>query len=93
MAFKLDGLKRIGTGAAHGTGRNAVVSSFMYATTDTAAVVETAGYFNPMAAEFVPGDQIDASMAIGAGVVRKSYVVTAIAAGVVTIALQTTTAG
>lgn len=70
------------------------VAGWGYATADTAATVETSGYFNAAASLVSKGDQIDAAMVLGGTPVRKSYVVTS-ANGVtpVTIALQTTTAG
>lgn len=70
------------------------VSNWGYATADTAATVEGAGYFNAVASFVQKGDTIDATMAIGGTPVRKSYVITS-ANGVtpVVIALQTTTAG
>ena len=70
------------------------VSHWGYATADTAATVETSGYFNSAATLLAKGDVIDASMVLGGTPVFKNYVVTsASGATPVTIALQTTTAG
>jgi len=41
------------------------ISKFFYGTDDVAAVVIAAGYFNDARAMLTPGDQIDASVAIG----------------------------
>lgn len=70
------------------------VSNWGYATADTAATVETSGYFNAAAALVSKGDAIDAVMVLGGTPVRKSYVVTS-ANGVtpVTIVIQQATAG
>lgn len=88
MAFLLSGLSRLVAGPSVGTGAGSVKSKYMYASLDTAAAVETAGYFNSMAAQFTVGDQIDASLDLGGAPRLRNYMVTAIAAGVVTIAAQ-----
>ena len=70
------------------------VSNWGYATADTAATVETSGYFNAAASLVQKGDAIRAAMVLGGTPVLKNYVVTS-ANNVtpVTIALQTATAG
>ena len=70
------------------------VSNWGYATADTAATVETSGYFNSAASLVQKGDTIRAAMVMGGAPVLKDYIVTS-ANGVtpVTIGLQTATAG
>ncbi len=74
-----------------------MLSQWGYVTADTAATVETAGYFNAAnggaVVNVVKGDIIDAVMNIGGTPVMKSYIVTAAGPSSVTIALQSTTAG
>ena len=89
MAFDVKGLKRMIIGGAVGTGAGSVKSLWMYVTNDVTATVETTGYFNTMAGQFVVGDQILASINIGASPVMKHYIVTANSGTVVTIAAQT----
>ncbi len=66
-----------------------------YVTADTAATVETGGYF-PAASlgqSLAVGDIIMASMVVTGTPVNKQYVVTVATTSTITIALQTTTAG
>jgi hypothetical protein len=94
MAYKAEGLRRLTYGGAVGNGVGSVRSVFHYADTDAAATVEAANYFNSAAKDFVKGDIIKASLALGGTPVLKQYIVTsATGASPVTIALQTTTAG
>lgn len=91
MAFAANGLRRCDYGGHNGTN---AVSQFSYTTTDAAATVEAANYFNSAYQQFNKGDTIDAVMAVGGTPVRKNYVVTsASGATTVVVALQTTTAG
>lgn len=62
-----------------------------YTTTDDTAAVETAGYFNAVAKRSKIGAHIDMTLGLGGTVMRRNYVVTNIAAGVVTVAKQNVT--
>ena len=94
MALDTKGLRRLSHRGAVGNGDGSVTSAWAYDTSDAAATVEAANYFNGSAAAFSKGDTIDAVMARSGTPVRKSYVVTsATGAATVTIALQTATAG
>jgi hypothetical protein len=64
-----------------------------YITDDVAAVVEAAGYFNAAATRLPVGSIIAAVMGMPATVKHKWYVVTVNTGTVVTVALQTATAG
>jgi hypothetical protein len=82
-------------GDATSEGSATMISVWGYATTDSAATVETAGYF-PAALlyqQLNPGDMILASMGIGGTQKAKVYVVTVSTSSTITIALLTTTAG
>lgn len=70
------------------------VSQWGYATADTAATVETSGYFNAAASLLQKGDRIEAVMVMSGTPVTKNYVVTS-ANNVtpVTIVIQQATAG
>jgi hypothetical protein len=93
MALDLKNLSRIASlGVPTGlAGDQKHRSKWGLCTIDDAAAVQAAGYFNAAAAMFVKGDLIAATLDVDATPVAKNYVVTAIAAGVVTVALQTTT--
>jgi hypothetical protein len=86
MAFTVDTLKRITIGPSLGTGRNSVKSLWMYVTNDTAAAVETTGYFNANVANFSAGDQISASLDMDGTPEGRIYLVTAVTATAVTVA-------
>ncbi|MFK8250191.1 hypothetical protein [Ancylobacter terrae] len=88
MAFALQGWSRLVAGPSVGIGPGSVRSKYMYVSLDTAAAVETTGYFNVMASQLTVGDQIDCSLDLGGTPRRRDYMVTAIAAGVVTIGAQ-----
>jgi hypothetical protein len=64
-----------------------------YITADAPAVVEAAGYFNEAALRLPVGTVISAVMGAGGAIKFKQYVVTANTGTVVTVALQTATAG
>lgn len=80
-------------GSTAGAAQSQLGNHFSYWTDDAAATVEAAGYFNASVVKLVKGATIDAVMACSGTPVRKSYVVTANTGTVVTVALQTTTAG
>lgn len=92
MAFQFGGLKRIATGATYGAGQDKVVSWYLYATVDPAAIVEAPGYFDAMAGQFAVGDQIDVALGLLGLPARKTYVVLDVSDGVVSIALADFTA-
>lgn len=90
MAYNAKSLSRSSFGAAYDAGVQKSVGLYIYATTDAAATVETAGYFNDARARLKLGDQILASMVLGGTPVAKHYIVTAVpGAGNVTIAMAT----
>ncbi|MBL4837660.1 MAG: hypothetical protein JKY34_08775 [Kordiimonadaceae bacterium] len=66
---------------------------FRYQTDDTAVVVEGANYFDAAQKLLTVGDAIMASMDLDGTPVLKNYIVTAAAAGAVTVGLQVTAAG
>lgn len=82
-------------GSTAGAAKSNQTSTFSYRTDDSAATVETAGYFNGVRGQLAVGDVIVATMAIAGGTpVLKHYVaLTVPTSGNVTIGLQTTTAG
>ncbi len=80
--------------AIAGAGSGLVLHEAYLVTTDTAATVEAANYLNASAARLPKGTMISAVMDIGGATPKlKNYIVTANTGTVVTIALQTTTAG
>lgn len=91
MAFSPLSLSRISkqvpVGSAAGLPQAQQVARWLYTTDDAAATVETAGYFNAASAKLKKGDIIEASMVNSGAPVGKNYIVTANAAGVVTIAV------
>lgn len=89
MAFDINGFKRVSTVGAIGNGPGSIKSQCAYCTNDDAAAVEATGYFNDLHADLAKGDTIQVSMDIDATPVLKNYIVTGIAAKVVTIAKQT----
>lgn len=90
MAFVLQGLHRFANGGIIGSGEGSVKGLFDYQTTDTAAGLETGGYFNLAAGLLPVGSKIFASVEVGGATKMKTYVVTANTGTVVTIAAQTT---
>lgn len=92
MAYSDTNLRRVGYGAP-ATGNAAPNSVHHYTTPDAAATVEAAGYFNSAYKWLAKGDIIVAVMAFNGTPVLKHYVVTASAAGGVTVVLQATAAG
>ncbi|SNZ20949.1 hypothetical protein [Cohaesibacter gelatinilyticus] len=90
MAFQLNGFVRLASIGAVGSGANATKALCTYHTNDDAAAVEAAGYFDNLAKDLAKGDFIMAGLDIDGTPQLKNYIVTTIAAGVVTIAAQTT---
>lgn len=87
-------LRQVTVGSAAGAAQGKQVSTWLYATDDAAATVETAGYFNNARGLLSKGDIISATMVNGGTPVLKQYVATAVpATGNVTVVLQATTAG
>ncbi len=85
MAFEVDGMKRIITGPALGSGGSSVKSFWMYVTNDTAADVQTSGYFNPFVAQLQVGDQIMASLDLDGTPAGRIYLVSAKTATAITV--------
>lgn len=87
-------LRRVNSGVIQNAGAaGASLSLWMFATSDTAATVEGANYFNSWVTDLVIGSVIFAAMAIGGTPKFKTYMVTANNGTTVTVSLQTTTAG
>ncbi len=78
MAFDIDGFGTVGPAA----GQNMV---HYYRTDDLAATVEAASYFNGISDILRSGDQILASLDMDGTPAIKQYLVSAIAAGAVTV--------
>lgn len=93
MAHSPENLTVEPVAAIAGAGTANVLHEAYLVTADAAAVVEAANYLNASASRLPKGTLIEAVMAIGGTPVLKNYVVTANTGTVVTIALQTTTAG
>lgn len=93
MALALRSLQQTGetvVGDASGNPTGRTIRTFVYATDDAVATVETAGYFNGARAFLVLGSTIKAVMVLGGSLIFKEYVVTAVpATGNVTVAAQT----
>lgn len=81
-------------GSTAGAAQSNQSASWRYATDDAAAIVEGGGYFNAAISYGVQkGDIIDAVMAVAGTPVRKAYVVTAVSATTVSIAVAATALG
>lgn len=90
MAFNIKGFRTVDY-IPHPSGdAGSNMGKHVYATEDDTAGVETAGYFNELAPyKWVKkGDQIDCSLNIDGTPLRRNYIVTSVAAGVVAIAAQ-----
>ena len=59
-----------------------------YVTNDDRAAVETAGYFNALSKRVKVGDHIDMTLDLDGAPMRRNYMVSGNAAGVVAIAAQ-----
>lgn len=90
MAYNAKGFKtitHIGTPDPNGAaGSNVCLHA--YVTNDDTAAVITAGYFNSIASRLKKGDIVMMSLNNGVSPMLRNYLVTNIAAGVVTIAAQ-----
>lgn len=64
------------------------LSDWDYATTDAAAAVEAANFFDPLAARLKKGDMITARLALGGTPVLKNYIVTSNDGSTVVVAKQ-----
>lgn len=83
-------IRRFGAGVAYGTGANITqLQTWDLATDDDAVAVETAGYFNGLAAEMRVGDIINGRLNLGAAPALKQYIVTANDGAAVTVAAAT----
>ncbi|MBR9970812.1 hypothetical protein [Magnetospirillum sulfuroxidans] len=67
----------------------ALISHWNYVTTDTAATVDTAGYFNSASSVLKVGDRIHANVDTGGTPAYGTFVVLSNAAGVVDVADMT----
>ncbi len=86
MAFSADEIKRITIGPALGSGASSVKSVWMLATNDTAADVQTSGYFNSFVAQLQLGDVIIAALDLDGTPAGRMYLVTAKSATAITVA-------
>lgn len=94
MAYAEVGLRRLTYGGSVGNGAGSVRSIWHYVTTDAAATVEAANYFNSAYAQFTKGDIIHMVAAVGGTPVHKVLVVTsATGAATVVVAQSSVTAG
>ena len=85
MAYDVKNIKRFAIGA---TQNSITAGIWHYKSADAVATVETANYFNALAAELQIGDIIFASLVMGGSPVGRQYMVTANTGTVVTIAPQ-----
>jgi hypothetical protein len=87
-------IRRTNEGTIQNSGAASVaLSTWDVRTSDLAAVVEGAGYLNAHAVSIKTGDVVMIVMGVGGVMKLKLYVATSDGVGVVSIALQTTTAG
>lgn len=93
MTFNAKGLQVQEPGGTTGATGQYMHQRATYVTEDAGATVEAAGYFNAGYQRLAKGMLIESVLAIGGTPVHKTYIVTGIVNGVVTIALQTTAAG
>lgn len=71
-------IRRFGQGVSFGSGASAIqLGDWRLATTEDAAAVETAGYFNPIAKDAKVGDLIFASLDLDGTPIGKIYMVSA----------------
>lgn len=90
MAFNVKGFRTVDF-IPHFSGEAGTnLGKHVYCTDDDTAAVQTAGYFNALATyKWVKkGDQIDCSLDLDGTPTRRNYIVTNVAAGVVTVAPQ-----
>ena len=87
-------IRRINEGTVqNGSTYATSIGMWQLVTTETAALVEAANYFNAWVNDLPVGSIIFASMALGGTPKFKIYMVTANTGTVVTVSLQTTIAG
>ena len=86
-------IRRFGAGVAYGTGANIKqLQSWDFATTDDAATVETAHFFDPLVAEMNVGDVIQARLDLDGTPLLRNYLVSANDGTHVTVTLAVATA-
>lgn len=88
MAFDVKGFRTVDYMSNPSGLAGANLGVHKYVTNDDTAGVETTGYFNALATRLKKGDHIDMTLDLDGTIMRRNYVVTDIAAGVVTIADQ-----
>lgn len=88
MAFDVKGFRTVDYMSNPSGLAGANLGVHKYVTNDDTAAVETTGYFNSLATRLKKGDHIDMTLDLDGTIMRRNYVVTDIAAGVVTIADQ-----
>jgi len=93
MAYLANNLEVKPLNVFSGTGAGNVGHCAYYWTTDAAAAIEAANYFNSAWERLPKGTRLEAVMVTGGTPVTKTYVVTASSASGVTIAIQVATAG
>lgn len=81
-------IRRVSHGVSTGTGQAKNIGSWHYAGNDDTAAVAAAGFFNSIADDAAVGDVICCSLDLDGTPMLRNYMVTAIAAGVVTVAAQ-----
>lgn len=92
MAFNAYGFRTLALGGTIGNGPGGACRLHHYATNDTAAVVEAAGYFDALAASIGKGDLIIASLDVDGTPASRTYIVAANSGTAVTIAASQATA-
>lgn len=90
--FKNGVIRRMTDTVPFGAGPNNMVTDWRYVTNDDAATVETAGHFNDLASKLQKGSMIFCSLDLDGTPTSRIYMVTGIAAGVVTVAKLVATA-
>lgn len=88
-------IRAIGEGVHQNKTGNFTLRDWALATSDAPAIVEAAGFFNPMAGVLTVGSVIEARMGLGQGGTPeyKNYIVSANDGTAVTIKLQKTALG
>ncbi|MFK0330904.1 hypothetical protein ACIQUB_07250 [Rhizobium sp. NPDC090275] len=88
MAFDVKGFRTVDFMSNPSGLAGANLGVHKYVTNDDTAAIETAGYFNSLATRVKVGDHIDMTLALATAPMRRNYIVSANAGGVVTIAKQ-----
>ena len=86
MAATMSNFLRNDNGPAISTGAGGTISTWIGATSDVLAVVETSGWFNVLAPYANVGDQINMSMGLAGTPSGKTYIVTVNDGAAVTVA-------